>query len=186
MGLRCPAAGLPPPPPGNPTAAGLAADRSPPRSAGAPQSDCPLRYPTRSCPCATARWDARSAPLHCSSAPRRSPGQRSTVPATTWSAPGTAPPLCGLGSPAHVAGAAPAAPAPPPVNPKDGRPGGAPRPHPAPPLLLPPAGLVHIHDRRLRDRRPGFLYNGRQGGALGLFLAHHRAQRHPDRPQVLQ
>ena len=72
------------------------------------------------------------------------------------------------------------------VNPKHGQLGGHHRPQPGPLLLLPPAGLVHVDDRRLLDRGPGFLDDGRQGGTLRLLLAHHRAQRHPHRPQVLQ
>src|SRR5262249_9301348 len=59
-------------------------------------------------------------------------------------------------------------------------------PQPGPLPGLPPAGLVHIHDGRLRDRSPGFLDDGRQGGTLGLLLAHHRPEGHPDRPQVVQ
>jgi hypothetical protein len=36
------------------------------------------------------------------------------------------------------------------------------------------------------DRGLGFLDDERQGGTLHLLLAHHRAEGHPDRPQILQ
>src|SRR5687767_6028309 len=100
MALRFLGVRLPPPPPGSPADAALVADRLPPPSVVALQTDSLPRYRSQSSPCATAPLAAGRAPLHCWSVPRRTPAQRSTAPRTTSSARGTAPPLCGPDSPA--------------------------------------------------------------------------------------
>src|SRR4051794_39918427 len=83
-----------PRPPGTPTAAGPAGGTTLPPSAAALQTDSPSHCPSRNCPYATALPAVAPAPPRCWSARRLLPAQRSTGPATTCSARGTAPPLC--------------------------------------------------------------------------------------------
>src|SRR5215208_6077581 len=108
MAGRFPTVPPPSPPPGSPAAHALAADTLPPQSAAAPQTDSPPRCPTRNCPCATARPGAAPAPPHCSWARLPLREQKSTAPATTSGAAGTAPPPSDPGCPGHAAVAAPA------------------------------------------------------------------------------
>ncbi len=76
------------------TASVLAADRSPPPSAAALRTDCPLRCRPQSSPSATAPLGAATVPPHCWSAPRPPRGQRSTAPSTASR---------GSGQPRHAA-----------------------------------------------------------------------------------
>src|SRR5688572_30729837 len=108
MAPRCRGAPLPPPLPGTPTAAGLAADSTLPPSGAARQTGCLLRYPSRSCPCATTPLAVKRAQPHCWLAGHPRPWQRSTALPTTSPTPERAPLLSGPGSPGHAAVVAPA------------------------------------------------------------------------------
>jgi hypothetical protein len=83
MALRFLGVPPPPPPPESPTAAGLAGGRRLPSSAAALQAECPLRYPCRNCPCATAPPDVGCARPHGWLARPPPRGQRSITPPTT-------------------------------------------------------------------------------------------------------
>src|SRR5687768_12714908 len=105
-----PATPRPPPIPGSPVATVLAGGTTLSRSAAAPRTGSLLRCRSQSSPCATAPPAATHARRHCWSVPPLLTRQRSTAPATIWSALGTTPLLCGQGSPAHAATAVPTGP----------------------------------------------------------------------------
>jgi hypothetical protein len=83
MAQRFPGVPPRPQPPRSPATPVLAAGTWLPPSAAAPRTDCRVRCPTRSCPCATTPPATGRVRIRCWSARRPPRGQRSTVRTTT-------------------------------------------------------------------------------------------------------